>query len=176
MSSFELPANFAPDFEKDYKIDGSQFTILVQAYGIIERRWTWIYAIDVKGHLIETGLFYWDPAKRELTNENVCNHLATFWGQNARVKEAQSFEPTFKYQLTGIVEKCAVWMHAYFYTEDREHTDYDIVNMFMNEEAWVVILRPNYLANRLVEFYKPADAENVEVHSYIEDNELSIKL
>lgn len=176
MASFELPANFAPDFHKDYKIHGNRFTIYVQTYGIIERRWTWAFGIDVKGNLVESGLFYWDPAKRDLTNENVCNHLATFWGPSAKIKEAQKLEPTFEYQLIELTEKCAEWMHAYFYTEDREHTDYDIVNKFMDNEGWVILLRPNYLANRLVEFYKPADAENVEVHSYIEDNELSIKL
>ena len=81
-----------------------------------------------------------------------------------------------EYELDQIVEKCAAFMHGYFISEDREHTDYDIVNQYRDDEEWIVVLRPNYMPNRLMEFYKTAEMEKVEVHSYIEDNELSVKI
>jgi hypothetical protein len=79
-------------------------------------------------------------------------------------------------QLDEIVDKCAAFMHGYFLSEKAEHTDYDIVSKFISDDDWTVILRPNYMPNRLMEFYKQVWDDAVTVYSYIEDNELQIKI
>lgn len=167
------------DYEKDYEISGASFTVMVERAKHLDRFTTehWRYAILVKGNVIESSVYSWDWQKqgRRLTNENVANHLASYWGHSEIVKEAQELEGSLEYQLDRIVEKCAAWMHGYFIAEDRENTDYDIINQFMDEGEWVVVLRPNYMPNRLMEFYKTPEMDSVEIHSYIEDNELSVK-
>jgi len=173
--SFELPENFTPDFEKAFMIAGNRFSIQVQAYGVIDRRWTWIYSIVVKGHGVSPGLFYWSVNNdKELTHENVTNRLATFWGHSQAVKDAQKLEPTFDVQLGELIFQCADWMHEYFSQTDK-FRDFEVVRRFMDDNAWEIILSPNYLHGRLVEFSKQTIDDNVKVVSYIEDNELSIK-
>lgn len=171
MAKFELPKDFTPDFEKDYAIAGNQFSIQVQAYGIVERRWSWVYSILVKGNRIECGVFYWDPEKRNLTNENVCNHLASFWGHNEAVKEAQKLPESFKVRLDQVVEKCARFMFTYFMT-DPGAFDYDILSTFMNQDGWTVILRPNPPDEQecILTFHNDAGSERgVEFAKYILD-------
>jgi len=174
--SFELPENFTPDFEKAFMIAGNRFSIQVQAYGVIDRRWTWIYSIVVKGHSVSPGLFYWSVNNdKELTNENVANRLASFWGHSEAVKDAQKLEPTDDVKLGELIFQCADWMHEYFGQSTEEFRDFEVVRRFMDDNEWEIILSPNYLHGRLVGFSKKNGDDNVKVVSYIEDNELSIK-
>jgi hypothetical protein len=168
------------DYVQDYQVTGASFTVAVQRAKELDKYATeyWRYAILVKGHVIESSTYAWDWQRqgRHITNRGAANHLASFWGHSDIVKDAQELQGTFEYELDKIVEKCAAWMHGYFIAEDQEHTDYDIVNQFMDEDEWIVVLRPNYMPNRLMEFYKTIEMDSVEIHSYIEDNELSVKL
>jgi hypothetical protein len=167
------------DYVEDYQITGASFTVAVQRAKELDRFTTehWRYAILVKGNVVESSTYSWDWQKqgRHITNKGAANHLASYWGHSDVVKNAQELEGSTEYELDMIVEKCAAFMHGYFIAEDREHTDYDIINQFMDEGEWVVHLRPNYMPNRIMEFYKTPEMDKVEVHSYIEDNELSIK-
>jgi hypothetical protein len=120
----------------------------------------------VPGYL-ETGKLRWNPINGPLTYREAQKSLITYW--RTRVTPVELNE------LDKIVERCAFWMHTYFIADTEENTDYDIVRQYMDEEEWSVVLRPNYMANRLVEFHHRADTQAVEVHSYIEDNELAVK-
>lgn len=174
--SFELPENFEPDFEKEFKIAGNRFSVQVQAYGVIDRRWTWIYSIVVKGHSVSPGLFYWNVTNdKELTNESVANRLASFWGHSEAVKDAQKFEPTYDVKLEGLIFQCAEWMHEYFGQHTDNFRDYEVIHKFIDGNGWEITLSPNYLHGRLVEFLQHTGDDNIKVVSYIEDNELSIK-
>jgi len=169
MSDFGVP------FEKDYEVSGAQFTIRVLKMGVDTLGPVWLFQLIVKGNQIEGGPYH-PGYERELTDENVANHLASFWGHTQMVQDAWQLAGSSEWELDQIVEKCAQWMHTYLMHEDREHTDYDIQLKAIGETGWCVILRPNYIPNRLLEFIKNTDSEEVEVHSYIEDNELSIRL
>jgi hypothetical protein len=174
--SFELPENFTPDFEKAFMIAGNRFSIQVQAYGVIDRRWTWIYSIVVKGHSVSPGLFYWSVNNdKELTNESVTNRLASFWGDSDVVRNAQKLEPTTDVKLEELIFKCAEWMHEYFGQSTEEFRDFEVIQRFMDDNGWEIVLSPNYLHGRIVEFSWLIVDDNIKVVSYIEDNELSIK-
>lgn len=171
---------FQPGFSKDYEVHGNRFTVEVQYLGFLHRSFskqqhTWMFRISVNGHSVVTGPFHngWD---RELTDENVANNLATFWGTSEAVKQAQNFPGTVEYQLDSLVQACANWMHK-FYLRDQGHTDFDIVakHLATDNGEWTIILRPNYIKNRILEFYRPDQNSKIEIHSYVEDNELSIE-
>lgn len=167
-------SNYGQPFEKDYEISGAKFTVRVLNVGAHDLGPRWLFSIVVKGHTIEGGPY--NPlASRDLTDENVANHLASFWGHSQLVLDAQEFSGTPEYELDLLQEKCAAWMHGYLLSEESEHTDYDIVAQSISDDGeWSVVLRPNYMPNRLVEFYCE-DGVNVTIHTYIEDNELSVK-
>lgn len=168
-------------FEKHYETSGNEFDVHVQYQGFIPsghqgvQKHTWLFVLSVKNRIVEQGPYY-NNHDRELTDENVANHIASFWGTSKKIEEAQDLgEDENQAALDAVVEKCAAYMHGYFLSETHEHTDYDIVNQYMDDSEWVVVLRPNYMANRLMEFYCESGTD-VIVHSYIEDNELSFKL
>lgn len=108
---------------------------------------------------LETGKVLWSPINGPLTYREVQKSLITYW--RTRTTTVDSTE------LDQIVEKCAVFMHGYFLSENQENTDYDIITQYMDEEEWVVILRPNYMPDRLMEFYKKADRPLIELVSYV---------
>lgn len=167
-------SDFGEPYEKDYEVGGAQFTVRVLNMGKNDIGPTWLFMILVKGHQIEGGPY--NPRfDRELTDENVANQLASFWGHTKIVQDAQDLLGTPEWELDAIIDKCAAWMHGYFIAENFDHTDYDIISKFICEDDWVVVLRPNYMPNRLVEFHKEVDNDYVEIHSYIEDNELSVQ-
>lgn len=172
---FDFPfSDYGQVFEKDYEINGANFTIQVLNVGPTDLGPTWLFKLLVKGRQIEGGPYH-PKFERELSDENVANQLASFWGHTKMVQDAQEFEGTPEYEMHELAKKCAEFMHGYLMRFEG-HTDYDIVAMFKSDEDWTVVLRPNYIPNRLFEFYKKTNMEEVEVHSYIEDNELSIKL
>lgn len=123
--------------------------------------------VDLTGGCLETGKLRWDPINGPMTYREAQKALITYW----RTKTT----PVDPDDLDKIVLKCAFWMHAYFLSENEENTDYDIVRQYMDEEEWSVVLRPNYMENRLVEFHQRAGAEIIDIHSYTEDNELGVK-
>lgn len=169
---------FRPGFSKEYDFHGTKFTVEVQYLGFLynasfRQQHTWMFAISVKGNRVVTGPFR-NGWNRSLTDEAVANNLATFWGPSSQIQEAQREAGTLEYQLNEIVEKCADFMFGYLAprTKPAEHRDYDIVSKFMSEDEWSVVLRPNYIPNRLVEFYKKADRDHIQIHSYVEEDEL----
>lgn len=168
----ELPfSDYGQPFEKEYTIHDATFTIRVLRVGNDGLGPTWLFQLLVKGHQLEGGPYH-PKFERELTDENVANQLASFWGYSQMVQEAQKLQGTLDWELNQIVEKCADFMFGYFIRDEGEHTDYDIISKFISEEEWTVVLRPNYMPNRLMEFYKKADREHIQIHSYIEDREL----
>lgn len=168
----EFPfSDYGQPFEKDYEVHESKFTIRVLRIGNDGLTPTWLFQLLVKGHQIEGGPYH-PHFDRELTDENVANQLASFWGYTKMVQDAQKRQGTLDWELNQIVQKCADFMFGYFIREEGEHADYDIISKFISDEEWTVVLRPNYSPNHLVEFYKKSDREHVQIHVYIEDREL----
>lgn len=158
-----------------FRIGEQEYTLHLRYDGPIPtvgRPWqreVYLYGIGLarSTDYVETGKLEWSPSNGPLTYREAQKALITYWQTRM-----QSLDET---ELDRIVEKCATWMHGYF-LGDGDSDDYDIVSTFMDDNEWTVVLRPHYMANRLVEFYlENRKSDQVTVHSYIEDNELSVK-
>lgn len=173
---FDFPfSDYGQVFEKDYEINGANFTIQVLNVGPTDLGPTWLFKLLVKGRQIEGGPYH-PKFDRELSDENVANQLGSFWGHTKMVQDAQDLEGSPEYEMHELAKKCAEFMHKYFMRERDDNTDYEIITMFKNDEEWLIVLRPNYIPNRLMEFYNVTTDNMTEVRSYIEDNVLQIDL
>lgn len=170
---FSFPfSDYGPVFQKDYDIRGAQFTIEVMNAGPSDLGATWLFRLLVKGNVLEAGP-YVPKFDRELTDENVANHLAQFWGHTQMVQDAQEMAGTPEWELDRIVEKCAEFMFRY-YTIEGESFDYDILAKHIDEESWTVALLPNVKNassntdpyERMILFYKHNDNENIQISTY----------
>lgn len=141
LSNYDMSA-FKPEFEKDYEMFGAKFTIQVQNLGYNDLGPAWLFALIVKGNMIQGGP-YTPHYERELTLENVANQLASFWGHGEIVQAAQDLEGSPEWELDRVVERCAAAMFRY-YMQD-ESFDYDIILKHMDEYGWHVMLMPNLL-------------------------------
>jgi hypothetical protein len=175
---FEFPADFNPQFQKEYTVSGSKFTIQVQERGIIPKQvagdhsvFFWAFVILVNGNRVVDGPYYWSFEKRRLTLENVANHLASFWGTSKQVEDAQGLAENNEEALNVLVFKCADWMHKYFMQDD-EFRDFDIVSKHMDENGWEIYLSPNYRTDRILRFTIADDKQFVSVTSYTTDRTL----
>jgi hypothetical protein len=175
---FEFPADFNPQFQKDYTLSGGKFTIQVQERGIIPKEiagdhavFFWAFVILVNGNRVLDGPYYWSTEKRRLTLENVSNHLASYWGNSKQIEDAQGLAENNEEALNVLVFKCAEWMHMYF-KQDDAFRDFEIVSKFMDENGWEIYLSPNYLPGRILRFTIADDKKYVTVNSYILDRTL----
>jgi hypothetical protein len=84
-----VPANFQPDFVKDFVVDGLQFTVQVQYMGPVpsmsgakepEVFWFAFYHLN---ELIDSGTLDWDPENGALTYEKVAAAVLLFCNKNA---------------------------------------------------------------------------------------------
>jgi hypothetical protein len=163
---------------KHYEVGTNKFSVHVQYQGFLPSgqldQWkhTWMYVLMVGNIVVYQGPWY-DLQGKDPGNEEVCDAVASSFGDSEQVTNAQMWPV----QLDLVVEKCAAFMHGYFIAEDQENTDYDIISQHMEIEGeWNVVLRPNYLPNRLMEFHHEADAGDVTVYSYTQDRELKFIL
>lgn len=177
---FEFPADFNPQFQKEYTVSGSKFTIQVQERGIVPKEiagdhavFFWAFVILVNGNRVVDGPYYWSFEKRRLTLENVANHLASFWGTSKQVEDAQGLAENNEEALNVLAFKCADWMHNYFgQNEPGDLRDFEIVSKFMDGNGWEIFLSPNYISGRILEFSKRVDEEFVSITSYTTDRKL----
>jgi hypothetical protein len=187
VTDFEIPTEFTPDFEKDYEIGGNKLRVQVQNKGLMEREIagdtvvepTWLFAIVVNGNRIVVDLFHWSTNKRDLTNENVCNHLAAFWGSSNLVTDAQKMPANPQAVLDEIVKKCAKFMFEYFM--EPEGFDYDILQAEISPYGWTVVLMPNPQLrkpqmDRIMICTQNAGEKKVVVKSYVIDGLFNIQL
>ena len=137
-------------FEKEYEYDGSKFSVHVRYMGYIhtgrlaQQKHTWVYAILVNGRFFEQGI-YSDLQGRVPANEDVCDVIASFWGDSTQIKEAQNLEGSRYYELDQIVQRCAKKMFEYF---QEETFDYDIISKYSDDYGWEVRLMPNLATAR----------------------------
>jgi len=154
----EFPfSNYGQPFEKDYEMHGAKFTVRVLNVGYDNIGPVWLFALLVKGNTIEGGPYH-PRVERELTDENVANHLASFWGNTQMVQDAQKMDPDPEWELNGIVEKCAKKMFEYFMSE--EPFDYDIIAKHLDKHGWDVVLLPNF---ETMKGYKPGERKQTIV-------------
>lgn len=93
----ETPGDFVAEFTKDYEINGNRFTIEISYQGLDRQmgftpKHVWIFRMVSDGLVLTAGPFRWSISERDLSNENVANHLATYYGYGDFVslkKEAQ---------------------------------------------------------------------------------------
>lgn len=155
-SKFVLPDDFTVEFRKSYEFEGNKFDVEVEYKGIIAHApsaamCTWFFAITVNGNRVVTGPFQWDPSDRTLSNENACNHLASFWGYNDVIKNAQYVPYRPPSQLHPFTRHCVELMFKDpMFTEG--HTDYDIVAQHFGPNGWSVIIIPNHEPERMYMF------------------------
>lgn len=169
----EFPtSDFGVPFEKDYEVSGAQFTIRVLYMGVDTLGPVWLFQLIVKGNQIEGGPYH--PGQdRELTDENVANHLASFWGHTQMVQDAWQLAGSSEWELDQIVEMCAAFMFRY-YTMEGVPFDYDILAKRMDEESWTVALLPNVRNasstkdpyEHMILFYKHKDRANIQISTY----------
>jgi hypothetical protein len=182
----ELGENWTPTFEKEYAIHGNRFRVQVENIGIINigkgatlPRHAWFYAIVVNDTRIVQATFYWDPSNRKLTDENVANQLASYWGTSEKMKERQILWEVPN-DLDKIVLKCADFMFRYYNIEGTPF-DYDILRKAMDDESWTVALMPN-VGNasgpkdpyeRMILFYKHKDNEMIQISTFTNQRNFS---
>lgn len=168
-------------FDKHYEVSGNHFDVHVQYQGFQPAghqavpRHTWLFALSVNGTVVEQGPYY-NYHDRELTDENVANHIASFWGTSNKIAEAQELGLDLnEATLDELVFKCADWMHTYFMQTD-EFRDFDVISKYADEDGWEIYLSPNYAPDRIVRFIVADNKKYVTVNCYVRDRELSIKL
>lgn len=175
MSPYQLPADFVPAFIKSYTMSGSKFEIHLQPKGLQpheidgKSELLWLFAVMVNGHLVTSGPFHWDPAGKALTDENVANRLASFWGPSDDVKKAQTLAPLPEHKLEELLEKCRAFMFEYFMRV--EGFDYDILRAWTDGDNWTIVFLPNAegLEDRMIMFNKEKDEPKVQVSTFIEE-------
>lgn len=172
----EFPfSDFGEPFEKDYEVSGAKFTVRVLNMGKNDIGPTWLFMILVKGHQIEGGPY--NPRfERELSDENVANQLASFWGHTKIIQDAQELAGTTDYELDQLVEKCASFMFRYYNIEGTPF-DYDVLAKRMDENGWTIVLMPNVdnkyspeePYERGIMFDQRAGEENIRISTYERD-------
>lgn len=170
-SKFELPDDFMVEFRKSYELDGNKFVVEVEYKGMTgaapsHGMCTWFFAILVNGNRVVTGPFQWDPSDRTLNNENVCNHLASFWGYNSVIKDAQTVPYKPPAELHPIVQQCVELMFKDPMFTDG-HTDYDIVSHHVGKKDWSVIITPNHEPERMYMFNSMGPERYVSMWVYL---------
>lgn len=170
--TFAFPEDFNAMFRKEFVFDGGKFTIEVMELEILPKEFAgehacfaWAFRLLVNGNIIEQGPYYWSVEKRRLTMENVANHLASYWGHTQIVKDAQDLAENNEEALNALVFKCADFMHEYF-AQWGTFRDFEIITKFMDGNGWQIILSPNYIEGRLVEFSKGAQDKYITVETY----------
>ena len=123
----KTPDDFVAEFSKDYEINGNSFTIELVYQGLnsemgFQPQHVWIFRLVSDGLVLTAGPFRWNINERDLSNENVANHLATFYGYGDYVrlkkeaqKNAKSDEEASILQTGTWREKMQylVWMEFY---------------------------------------------------------------
>lgn len=165
---FVLPDDFNPDFSKWYTVNENSFLISVQNMGFVEGKDRWHFAIHMGTNAdtqIEAGIFTWDPRVRKLGDENVTNHLATFYGESEQVRTGKPL-PDDDLEMDQIIFKCASFMFRELITEPGT-PDYDVIEAVTDHTGWRVILHCELMPSRLFEFRHMNDSKTVAVSTYI---------
>lgn len=150
--NYTLPDDFNPEYTKDFEVLGNYFKILLQSKGLVENPGNapvleWIFAITVEETVVVSGPFHWDPSARKLNNENVANHLATFFGESEQVVTANKQRS----QLSKIVQLCAGYATREL-VPMRAEVEYNVVHEKAEGDSWRIILETGAMPNRLFEF------------------------
>lgn len=178
---FKLPDDFNPDFSKWYTVHERSFLISVEYMGDVEGKDRWHFAIHMGTNAdtqIEAGIFTWDSSVRVLSDENVCNHLATFYGESEQVRTGKPL-PDEDFEMDVIIAKCAAHM---FMTMDpitepvKGIPDYDIIESVIDETGWRVILFCDIAPSRLFEYRHMNDKKTVTVNTYIKAHSHHVEL
>ena len=164
-------SDFGQVYAKEYEIHGAKFTVEVLNVGPNDLGPTWLFRLLVKGNVIEGGP-HTPQADHTLTDENVANRLASFWGHSQIVQDAQNLAGTDEYELEQLAFKCADWMHEYFMQDD-SFRDFEIISTYMDENGWDIYLSPNYLPDRIVRFTIADDKKMAKIACYTRDRELN---
>lgn len=150
--NYTLPEDFKPEYNKDFEVKENRFEVRLQNKGLVTKQngapvLEWIFVITVDGKPVEAGEFHWDPSERKLTDENVANHLATFYGESDQVVKANKDIS----QLSKLVMLCAGYATREL-VPIREEVEYNVVLEKIEGDSWRIILETGAMRNRMFEF------------------------
>lgn len=177
MRDFQLPIDFNPTYRKDYteRNNGIHYEVWVQNKGLQKEKagqaphLLWIFVVWAKGRMVEAGPFRWDPSERELTDENVCNNVATFYGDSEQVRMGK---PNRRLQPSGLldelVEKCRAYMFKTYYEPSGTGIDpgYTIHTAVIDDGSWEIMLSMHTRPNMMYRF-RSMDLSKVEVSCHV---------
>jgi len=175
---FDFMADFDPDFSKSYDIKGNKFDVQIQEAGNTYDHPSsflpvqkWLFAIVVNGHRVEGGPFHVDNRIHGLTNENVANRIASFWGESDVVKKAQGLPP--KFDLDKIMWKCAEYTKKYIELEEDELFEFDCLQKDLQDGDWFIIISPHPTKNmkleRIFTFNGTVEGGTVRFARYVQE-------
>lgn len=115
-----MKPQFEAEFTKSYNRNGKQFTIQTQYRGVSsdgvdegEPKDIWRYQLLVDDQIVRAGPFRWKISERNLSSENVANHLAS-WFEHMDLEQLK--EDAKSVLITGTPNEKAqfiVWMEFY---------------------------------------------------------------
>jgi hypothetical protein len=139
---FNLPENWQPTFKKKYASEmGVEFEIWLSYEGQFgdAKMHGWVGALVVEGIILDAGPFYWDPSDRPLTDENVANHLITWWRSADLAKMLENYKSEafdFDPQMMAV----ALVNEMYYAKVD---VDFEIIHFAKVSASWKVLMCTN---------------------------------
>lgn len=89
-----MPGNFAPGFQKEYNLHDYTYQVQIQNRGLADENpsivphLVWLFRVRVNEIPVEEGVFRWDPSDRKLSDEEVADQVAAFYGHSEQVTNA----------------------------------------------------------------------------------------
>jgi hypothetical protein len=179
MKKFVLPRDFSPHFQKEYTVRDVTFRIAVQRMDLTVEKspsstqvLLWHFAIYVNDVMVEAGPFHWSTIERLLTDENVCNHLASFYKDSPQVQEGRPLgmpEPEKTHDRNFIIRALAL-VATLFYSDNKADPTGDlIVDSYINLGGMNSVMITNkYNSSMQYEIAHDSIQKKTTVTSYVE--------
>jgi hypothetical protein len=171
VDEFTLPDDFNPSFSKNYQMGNNSLEVRVQYRGIVEEDSApvhqWAYVVLVHGLQINAGLFHWDPSERELKDENVANHLASFWGPSELVTQAnQDVQNLYTPEMQAV----ALVNHLFYRSTD---VDFEVIWFSKFGDAWRTLLAVETDGRYYEVLHSASGVTTVDAYSQVDDYSIS---
>lgn len=171
---YRLPPDWQPTYKQPYESEDKRFEIWLSYEGIQSLgspMHLWITALVVRGIILDAGPFYWDPSDRELTNENVANHMITWWkdADFGAMLEAAA-EEYKKWGFDPKIRAVALVDMMYYPAVD---VDFEIVWFTKIGDSWKILIC-NSVDDRYHEVIHDATKQTTQVVAYSMVDQLEV--
>jgi hypothetical protein len=176
------------EFSKDFDINGKQFTIELAYKGLdslkLTARHVWIFRLVSDGLVLTAGPFHWSVSERDLTMENVANHLASFYGYGdlerlegeARLEAAVDMQDS----NSGLALRIRSIIWEKFYGDSLVRVRFDqvkLLSMTMAGENWTAMVGVDRDLEKNIyklEFDAKANEVRIDVFDWMRSHTIAI--